>query len=102
VSGVPGGSSTFENEFEVVHTNWYWRRLRRKIRFLDKVFVRIHPKHGDVRAGHKYTEISQITISDANTLVFKYTTGASPDWFLCSPQDLQGILQFIQKNNLNC
>jgi len=84
-------------EFDIVHTNWYSRRLRRKLRFLDQVFVRIHPKHGDIRAAHKYSEIEFITMTDSTTLVFNYTTGASPDWIHCTPHDLPVILNILKQ-----
>jgi len=84
-------------DFDIVHTNWYSRRLRRKLRFLDQVFVRIHPKHGDIRAAHKYSEIDFITMTDSTTLVFNYTTGASPDWIQCTPHDLPVILNILKQ-----
>jgi len=94
----PGQASlNMSNDFDVIHTNWYSRRLRRKMRFLELVFVRIHPKHGDVRAAHKYSEIDYLTMADPTTLVFNYHTGASPDWIQYTAHALPLVLTILRQ-----
>ena len=36
-------------EFKVIHTNWYYRRLHRIFRFEEDKISRLHPDHRDVR-----------------------------------------------------
>lgn len=81
-------------EFEIIHTNWYWRQLRRKIKLCHDYLLRVHPYYGDVRAVHKYETIEKIIVVDKNNLILRYKDG-SPDYFRCSGQDLQKIVDLI-------
>lgn len=95
------GSASDTVEYDVIHTNWYWRHLRRKLRFCPTVFLRIHPKHGDVRSAHTYSDLASVLVKGTDTLVFNYSTGASPDWIMCSPRDQHEILTLLRKRAPN-
>jgi len=82
-------------EFEVIHTNWYWRCLRRLLRFHGTYFLRIHPKHHDVRAHHYYSNIASITLVDSTNAVFRYKDGSSPDFIRCPATDLKKMINLI-------
>jgi glutaredoxin-related protein len=82
-------------EFDVIHTNWYWRHLRRKLQLGKEYLLRIHPNYGDVRAAHKYENIEKIDVIDNINLIIRYKDGTSPDYFRCAPKDAQRIIDIV-------
>jgi len=84
-------------EFDIIHTNWYGRNQRRKLRFCDKDFLRVHP-NGLVRATNKYVDISKIHKLDPTRIVIYYSTsGCSPDWIGGTEQDVSSIVTLLLK-----
>lgn len=86
-------------DFDVVHTNWYWRNQKRKFRFYDNEFVRIHPTHMDIRATHKYATIQSIRRFDDNTITIAYNDASSPDWLVAAPEDISAIIEVIRRKS---
>ena len=82
-------------DIHVIHTNWYWRNLRRIFRFSDDFFARIHPSHLDVRAVHKYDTIEKISLIDSKNIVFVYKDGSSPDYIRATAADIQSIITLV-------
>jgi len=58
-------------KFKVIHTNWYWRCLRRNFHFYKTYFCRVHPKCKEIKAVHNYTDINSITIVDDNNIILE-------------------------------
>jgi len=84
-------------EFDIIHTNWYGRNQRRKLRFCDKDFLRVHP-NGLVRATIKYVDISKIHKLDPTRIVIYYSTSScSPDWIGGTEQDVSSIITLLLK-----
>eukprot|EP01127_Copromyxa_protea_P005053 TRINITY_DN14882_c0_g1_i1.p1 TRINITY_DN14882_c0_g1~~TRINITY_DN14882_c0_g1_i1.p1 ORF type:complete len:424 (-),score=92.13 TRINITY_DN14882_c0_g1_i1:38-1201(-) len=95
MSWIWSSSSSAEStapEFEVIHTNWYYRQLKRKFRFFDLVFLRINPRDGAVRASRKYSEISQIVVADSRHMEIHYKATHYPDYIAASPQQIEEML----------
>ena len=98
-------------DFDVVHTNWYWRNLRRRFRFMDNEFVRLHPTHMDVRAAHKYNDVQTITFMSKTkyvhvfglfpcsprlcSIVIKYRDNSSPDYITAVAPDCENMAKLI-------
>jgi len=82
-------------DVEVVHTNWYWRGLRRIFRFTDEYVLRVHPRHLDVRAAHSYDAIERLAQIDANNLVLHYADHSSPDYLRSTPDNIALIIELI-------
>merc|ERR1711862_891593 len=55
-------------DFDIVHTNWYWRNLKRRFRFTKNGILRIHPTHNDIRASHPYSSILAIKVLSETTI----------------------------------
>jgi hypothetical protein len=86
-------------DFDVVHTNWYWRNQKRKFRFYDNEFVRIHPTHMDIRATHKYSTIQSIRRFDATSISISYNDSSSPDWLVAAAEDISAIIEVIRRKS---
>eukprot|EP01128_Nolandella_sp_AFSM9_P004464 TRINITY_DN2007_c0_g1_i1.p1 TRINITY_DN2007_c0_g1~~TRINITY_DN2007_c0_g1_i1.p1 ORF type:complete len:664 (+),score=204.17 TRINITY_DN2007_c0_g1_i1:65-1993(+) len=86
-------------EFDVIHTNWYWRKLRRKFRFTETVILRIHAKHGDVRAAHPYSEVASLKRPNPYNLVISYSTSSSPDYIKASTPDIDAMISILLEKN---
>jgi len=84
-------------DFDVVHTNWYWRNQKRKFRFYDDEFVRIHPTHMDIRATHKYATIDSIRRFDPTSICISYNDSSSPDWIVATEDDISAIIEVIRR-----
>jgi len=81
-----------------VHINWYGRRLRRNFRFTAEDFCRLHPESGDIRAVHKYSEISCLTVQP-NCLIIHYNPGhGEADWIESSTKNLHYMIQTIRSH----
>jgi len=97
--GKKKSSKDAGTEFDVVHTNWYWRNQRRKLRFSDKGFMRLHPVHNDVRSAHSYEEVEVVEAKSPTCLVFKYKS-TSTDWISCSEKDLPAIVSILRAKSV--
>eukprot|EP00011_Vannellida_sp_DIVA3-517-6-12_P013442 CAMPEP_0114605228 /NCGR_PEP_ID=MMETSP0168-20121206/950_1 /TAXON_ID=95228 ORGANISM="Vannella sp., Strain DIVA3 517/6/12" /NCGR_SAMPLE_ID=MMETSP0168 /ASSEMBLY_ACC=CAM_ASM_000044 /LENGTH=572 /DNA_ID=CAMNT_0001816079 /DNA_START=77 /DNA_END=1795 /DNA_ORIENTATION=- len=86
-------------DFDVVHTNWYWRNLKRKFRFCEESFLRIHPRHNDVRATHAYDTVKTIRFADTTNISVEYNDGSATDYITATEQDCNQIVSIIQKHN---
>jgi hypothetical protein len=86
-------------DFEVVQSNWYWRHQRRKLRFAQDFFLRLHPTHMDVRAAHKIDAIASISVSDAYNFVLRYKDGSSPDFIRCRREDMSRIVEIVKSRS---
>jgi len=82
-------------EFHVIHTNWYWRRLRRILRFGEKYYLRVHPDLGEVRACHEYKAIAKMIVIEKRHLVLHYNETSSPDFFRAAPKDIKAMTAHI-------
>jgi len=87
-------------DIPVVHTNWYWRGLKRIFRFSSDKIIRIHPSHMDVRASHPYSSVISIQILDRNNLVIQYGSSGA-DYLTVEEKDIQLIKEIIQRKNPN-
>lgn len=90
---------TDDLDFEIVHTNWYWRNLRRTFRFTKDSILRIHPSHNDVRASHRYDTIMSISVVDENNMIITYEDKSSPDYIKSTPQDLEQMVKIITERS---
>eukprot|EP01098_Paradermamoeba_levis_P000085 TRINITY_DN10091_c0_g1_i1.p1 TRINITY_DN10091_c0_g1~~TRINITY_DN10091_c0_g1_i1.p1 ORF type:complete len:349 (-),score=108.33 TRINITY_DN10091_c0_g1_i1:97-1116(-) len=96
---VDSDKEPFE-DFPVLHTNWYWRRLERVFRFKPKSFLRVHPSTGQIRAVKDYTEVEKIQLVDKNSLIIFYKDGSSPDFVVTSFANLKKMVRiFIQRSS---
>lgn len=86
-------------DFDVVHTNWYWRNLKRKFRFCEESFLRIHPRHNDVRATHAYETVKTIRFADTTNISIEYNDGSATDYITATETDCNQIVGIIQKHN---
>lgn len=84
-------------DFDIVHTNWYWRNLKRRFRFTQKAILRIHPTHNDIRASHLYDSILTIKVIDDKSIVINYNDGSSPDYVCATPEGITTMIDIIQK-----
>merc|ERR1712137_968232 len=83
-------------DFDIVHTNWYWRNLQRRFRFTKDSILRINAAVGDVRAVHPYTTISTIKVVDEENFVINYDGGSSPDYVSAVPEFTSRMLELIK------
>jgi len=90
---VPKGEK--DVDVDMIHTNWYWRNQRRKFRFFDSYFVRLHPAHMDIRAIHQYETIASITFRNDSEIVIRYNDDSSPDYLTGLAEDCQRIRDLI-------
>jgi len=85
-------------DIPVVHTNWYWRGLKRIFRFSNDRIIRIHPSHMDVRASHLYSSIDAIYIIDPNNIKIQYDS-QDADYLTAETNDIQLIKEIIIRKN---
>jgi len=83
-------------DFDIVHTNWYWRNLKRRFRFTKDGILRIHPTCGDVRASHPYSSIFSVKIVNDTNFVINYRDGSSPDYVTSTPQASSSMLELMK------
>merc|ERR1712232_844994 len=77
-------------DFDIVHTNWYWRNLKRRFRLTKDAILRIHPNKGDVRAYHPFTTVVAVSIIDDTSMVIHYTQSAA-DYVTATPEIISSI-----------
>eukprot|EP01095_Lingulamoeba_sp_RSL-Kostka_P008843 TRINITY_DN2_c4_g1_i3.p1 TRINITY_DN2_c4_g1~~TRINITY_DN2_c4_g1_i3.p1 ORF type:complete len:707 (-),score=337.62 TRINITY_DN2_c4_g1_i3:161-2281(-) len=82
-------------EFDIVHTNFYWRNLKRKFRFSDKLFYRIHPGTLETRATHAYTTIKSIVMTNNENIIIQYNDKSQSDYICALPEDIKSIISLI-------
>ena len=85
-------------DIPVVHTNWYWRGLKRIFRFSNDRIIRIHPSHMDVRASHLYSSVDAIYIIDPNNIKIQYDSQGA-DYLTAEASDIQLIKEIITRKN---
>eukprot|EP01130_Rhizamoeba_saxonica_P000163 TRINITY_DN10163_c0_g1_i1.p1 TRINITY_DN10163_c0_g1~~TRINITY_DN10163_c0_g1_i1.p1 ORF type:complete len:481 (-),score=99.71 TRINITY_DN10163_c0_g1_i1:23-1465(-) len=105
LSYIKWGSSSTKiqgKEFNVIHTNWYFRNLRRKFVFGETMFARVHPSldRDNLRAAHAYSDVASIERTDVNNLVIKYASGP-PDYIKCSEADCNSIIKILTEKMNN-
>lgn len=101
LTGYGGSSLTKgpeDHDFEIVHTNWYWRNLKRKFRFTSDSILRIHPVHNDVRATHTYASIRQLQVVDDTNFVIDYSD-SSPDYIQADSVDIVKMMNIIKERS---
>jgi len=86
-------------DIDVIHTNWYYRHQLRTFRFTEENVFRLRPGYNDVRAVHKYDEISSLDRVDAINLIISYRDKSSPDYIRAPPNDIKRIKDIILKNS---
>merc|ERR1711982_246039 len=86
-------------DFDIVHTNWYWRNLKRRFRFTKNGILRIHPTHNDIRASHPYSSILAIKILSETTIVINYNDASSPDYVCATSTAINTMIELIQKRS---
>jgi len=96
--GKPGTRTSTPGDyrdFDVVQSNWYWRHQHRKLRFVSDCFVRIHPTLQEVRALHKFEDVSKITLLNATNFIIHYKDQSSPDFIRASEADVKAMSDII-------
>jgi len=88
-------------DIDVIQSNWYWRHQRRKLRFGDDFFVRLHPERMETRAQHKIEDVAKITVVDANNIVIYYKAFSSPDFIRATAKDIKRIVDIITQRHPN-
>jgi len=89
---------TGKKQFEVIHTNWYYRRLNRIYCFDENIFIRVHPVQKDPRAFHAYTEVKNIRIKDNQNIIISYNDATSPDYITSTTSNINHMIEiFSQK-----
>jgi len=86
-------------DIPVVHCNWYWRHLERTFRFTDTEFYRVHPRHNDVRAAHKYSTVDMITVESPQNIIIRYKDGSSPDYLRSTQTNISNIVKIIAEKS---
>jgi len=86
-------------DIDVIHTNWYYRHQLRTFRFTEENVFRLRPGYNDVRAVHKYDEISSLDRVDAINLIISYRDKSSPDYIRAPPNDIKRIKDITLKNS---
>jgi len=97
-SGLTGKSKTEEKyvDFEVIHTNWYWRHLNRVFRFTDTKILRLHPKYLDnVRAAHEYNTVESLELVDPQNLIIRYNDSSPADYLRAKSSQIQKMVNLI-------
>jgi len=82
-------------DIPVVHCNWYWRHLERTFRFTETEFYRVHPRHNDIRAAHKYETVETIVFEGPQNIVIRYIDGSSPDYIRSTQTNISTIVKMI-------
>jgi len=80
------------NSKSLTVTGFFQQRIR-KLVLNDQHFLRLQPD-GEVCAAHKYTELVKVSVINT-TLILYYHPGIVPDYFFCSPSDLNNILKSL-------
>merc|ERR1712137_625035 len=83
-------------DFDIVHTNWYWRNLQRRFRFTKDSILRINPAVNDVRAIHPFTTITTVRVVDEENFIINYDGGSSPDYVRAVPEFTSRMLELIK------
>merc|ERR1712137_1202257 len=83
-------------DFDIVHTNWYWRNLKRRFRFTKDGILRIHLTCGDVRASTLTPAIFSVKIVNDTNFVINYRDGSSPDYVTSTPQASSSMLELMK------
>jgi len=82
-------------EFQVIQTNWYYRKQTRTLQFGRKSFVKINPITQDVRKTHSYMDIAKVTIPRAGEFIIDYTDKTQE--FFSSPAT-EAIIDVINRH----
>ena len=88
-----------DKEFDVIHTNWYWRSQWRIFRFSDTYVARLHPRHKDIRAAHQYDTFRLIQITDSKNIVFHYSDNSPPDYLHAKEEDVKEMVKIVVAKN---
>jgi len=83
-------------DFDIVHTNWYWRNLKRRFRFTKDSILRIHPTLNDVRASHPYTTIEIVRIMDDKSIIINYKDKSAPDHVTGTSEVISSMIELIK------
>mmetsp|Transcript_40272 Transcript_40272/g.63728 ORF Transcript_40272/g.63728 Transcript_40272/m.63728 type:complete len:596 (-) Transcript_40272:94-1881(-) len=86
-------------EFDVIHTNWYWRSQWRVFRFSDTYVSRHHPRHRDMRGAHQYDTIPRLHLTDPKNIVFYYSDNSSPDYLHAKEEDVREMVRIVKSKN---
>eukprot|EP00276_Gloeochaete_wittrockiana_P014526 CAMPEP_0184335468 /NCGR_PEP_ID=MMETSP1089-20130417/4027_1 /TAXON_ID=38269 ORGANISM="Gloeochaete wittrockiana, Strain SAG46.84" /NCGR_SAMPLE_ID=MMETSP1089 /ASSEMBLY_ACC=CAM_ASM_000445 /LENGTH=456 /DNA_ID=CAMNT_0026660129 /DNA_START=106 /DNA_END=1476 /DNA_ORIENTATION=+ len=86
-----------EIDFNVVHTNWYRRNLKQKMRFGKDQFYRMDSDGHSILIAHAYSSIAFITILSPSYffITYKPEAGCSSDYLSASPSDCEEMLRLI-------
>ena len=90
---------TDDIDIDIVHTNWYWRNLKRRFRFTKQEILRIHPTHGDVRARHSYADIRSVKIVDDTQFVIYYRDDSPPDFVTATEEATATMFNIIKSRS---
>jgi len=95
----PDDTSKKSNEidFDVVHTNWYWRNLRRRFRLSDKHFSRLHPSYNDVRSVHEYSTIEKMERVSDTQFVIHYNDKSAPDYITAEADKCKAMMEALEE-----
>lgn len=89
-------------DFEVIHTNWYWRHLKRIFRFTDTKILRLHPKYLDnTRAAHEYNSVSSLELIDPQNLIISYNDSSPSDYIRSKPSNILKMMKLILQRTTN-
>jgi len=94
-------SKNINNEFEVTHTNWFWRNKTRNLIFGHDSFERTHPTDYNIRASHKYSDLKCAVVKSPTTLIFKFNSTASEEWITCPENVLQDIIKILTSKSVS-
>eukprot|EP01096_Ripella_sp_DP13-Kostka_P013354 TRINITY_DN57_c0_g1_i1.p1 TRINITY_DN57_c0_g1~~TRINITY_DN57_c0_g1_i1.p1 ORF type:complete len:490 (+),score=232.47 TRINITY_DN57_c0_g1_i1:141-1472(+) len=86
-----------EIDFSVVHTNWYRRNLKQKMRFGKDQFYRMDSDGHSILIAHAYSSIAFITVLSPSYffITYKPEAGCSSDYLSASPADCEEMLRLI-------
>eukprot|EP01096_Ripella_sp_DP13-Kostka_P007476 TRINITY_DN271_c0_g2_i1.p1 TRINITY_DN271_c0_g2~~TRINITY_DN271_c0_g2_i1.p1 ORF type:complete len:413 (+),score=187.30 TRINITY_DN271_c0_g2_i1:139-1377(+) len=99
---TPTGHQMGPNDiaFAVVHTNWLWCGLKRKLVVSDKGFLRLNPNGDDVLSSHDFQTIKAIVPFSESYFGVYYSDSSFADYFSALPADCNLIIETIISRSL--
>lgn len=99
---APTGHQMGPNDisFAVVHTNWLWCGLKRKLVVSDKGFLRLNPNGDDVLSSHDFQTIKAIVPFSESYFGIYYSDSSFADYFSALPADCNLIVETMISRSL--
>jgi len=88
--------------FAVVHTNWLWCGMRRKLVITEKDIIRLNPGSDDVLDSRSFESIKSIVPVNDTYFAIHYNQGSgSSDYYSALPSDCNLIIETLISRSLS-